>query len=63
MRTKFKQINKLKFWLKDETENDWKFTKDTRKKINKRIRTIFEKIKNEKFRLKDAIEEKNSQKG
>jgi Txe/YoeB family toxin of Txe-Axe toxin-antitoxin module len=63
MRTKFKQINKLKFWLKDEIENDWKFTKDTRKKINKRIRTIFEKIKNEKFRLKDAIEEKNSQKG
>lgn len=33
------------------------------KKINKRISTIFEKIKNEKFRLKDAIEEKNSQKG
>jgi len=30
--TKFKQINKLKFWLKGEIENNWMFTKETRKK-------------------------------
>jgi hypothetical protein len=39
-----------------------KKTESLQKRQKKKFRTIFEKSKHEKFRLKDAIEKKNLQK-